>query len=123
MLYHTISIVIMTFMTTITLIVIMVVSIGHSVVVIDMEIIIVVFITTIHVLWPTSEDTVPAAALLSNESTRDHTDQEPCLCNVQGQEDVRPQCFYNEDTTYFGLPSPEQLASYYVVVCTCGGCR
>ena len=27
---------------------------------------------------------------------------------------------YNEETGYFGLPSPEQLATYHIVVCTCG---
>ena len=39
---------------------------------------------------------------------------------AQVQEDVRPNCFYNEETNYFGLPSPEQLAVYNIVVCTCG---
>lgn len=39
---------------------------------------------------------------------------------TQVQEDVRPNCFYNEETNYFGLPSPEQLAAYNIVVCTCG---
>ena len=39
---------------------------------------------------------------------------------TQVQEDVRPNCFYNEETIYFGLPSPEQLAAYNIVVCTCG---
>ncbi len=39
---------------------------------------------------------------------------------TQVQEDVRPNCFYNEETNYFGLPSPEQLAIYNIVVCTCG---
>jgi len=39
---------------------------------------------------------------------------------TQVQEDVRPNCFYNEETNYFGLPSTEQLAAYNIVVCTCG---
>ena len=38
----------------------------------------------------------------------------------QVQADVRPRCLYNEETGYFGLPSPEQLATYHIVVCTCG---
>lgn len=37
----------------------------------------------------------------------------------QVQEDVRPFCIYNEDTNYFGLPSPERLAAMHIVVCTC----
>ena len=39
---------------------------------------------------------------------------------LQVQEDVRPHCFYNEDTNYFGLPTAEQLAGFNIVVCTCG---
>ena len=38
----------------------------------------------------------------------------------QVQADVRPKCIYNEETGYFGLPTPEQLAAYHIVVCTCG---
>lgn len=38
----------------------------------------------------------------------------------QVQADVRPRCMYNEETGYFGLPTPEQLAAYHIVVCTCG---
>ena len=43
------------------------------------------------------------------------------ICMLQQvQEDVRPHCFYNDETNYFGLPSPEQLSTYHIVVCTCG---
>ncbi|DBA76409.1 TPA: hypothetical protein ACH3X1_010114 [Trebouxia sp. C0004] len=45
---------------------------------------------------------------------------DPRVPPTQVQEDVRPNCFYNEETNYFGLPSPEQLAVYNIVVCTCG---
>lgn len=45
---------------------------------------------------------------------------DPRVPPTQVQEDVRPNCFYNEETNYFGLPSPEQLAAYNIVVCTCG---
>lgn len=41
------------------------------------------------------------------------------LLSVQVQEDVRPACIYNEDTGFFGLPSPEDLAAKHIVVCTC----
>lgn len=38
---------------------------------------------------------------------------------AQVQEDVRPSCLYNDDTGFFGLPSPEDLAAKHIVVCTC----
>ncbi|KAL3141854.1 hypothetical protein ABBQ32_004519 [Trebouxia sp. C0010 RCD-2024] len=59
-----------------------------------------------------------AAAGISNEFMIRLND--PRIPPAQVQADVRPRCMYNEETGYFGLPTPEQLAAYHIVVCTCG---